>query len=137
MTKKNLLVLWGVLFVLCAGLGFVPLGGEVPAPVQAAMTAVSVGFFAPPALLLYRSGKDGDRNTLRLLRNLSLASLVLTLVLLVLNLVAAVGSQLLGDLLHGMLVVISTPMLCSGYWALSLFLWACLLMASLKQLRKK
>ena len=137
MTKKNLWILWGILFILCATLGFVPLNGNLSGTVQGLLTALSVLFFVPPAMLVYRSGKASDRNALRLIRNLSLASLSLTLVLLVLNLVAAVGSQTLGNLLHGMLVVISAPMLCSGYWALSLFLWACLLMSSLQLLRKK
>ena len=35
------------------------------------------------------------------------------------------------------LVVVSTPMVASGYWVLSLFLWACLLMVSLKKCQKK
>ena len=137
MTGKKLFALWGVLFVICAGLGFVPLKGELSGTVQGLLTAVSVVFFAPPAVLVYRAGKSSDRDTLKLVRNLSLASLTLTLVLLVLNLVSAMGSKVLGDLLHGMLVVVSAPMVCSGYWALSLFLWACLLMTSLKFLRKK
>ena len=137
MTKKNLFALWGVLFILCAGLGFVPLKGDLSGAAQGLLTALSVLFFLPPAVLVYRAGQSGDSNTLKLVRNLSLASLTLTLVLLVLNLVAAMGSPLLGDLLHGMLAVVSAPMLCSGYWALSLFFWACLLMASLQLLRKK
>ena len=137
MTKKNLFALWGALFVLCAGLGFVPLNGEPSALVQGLLTAASVLFFLPPAVLVYRAGKTGDSNTLKLVRNLSLASLGVTLVLLVLNLVSAMGSEALGDLLHGMLVVVSAPMVCSGYWALSLFLWACLMMESLKLLRRK
>ena len=49
----------------------------------------------------------------------------------------AVGSEALGNVLHYILVVVSSPMIASGHWALSLFLWACLLMVSLKQLRKK
>ena len=137
MTGKKLFALWGVLFVICAGLGFVPLKGELSGTVQGLLTVVSVVFFVPPAVLVYRAGKSSDRDTLKLVRNLSLASLTLTLVLLVLNLVSAMGSKVLGDLLHGMLVVVSAPMVCSGYWALSLFLWACLLMTSLKFLRKK
>jgi len=35
--------------------------------------------------------------------------------------------------LHIMLVIVSSPMVCSGNWALSLFLWACLLVASLRK----
>lgn len=126
MQKKYLFALWGVLFILCAALGFVP---EPQGMLKYVMTAASVLFFLPPALLLYRS----DRDTALLIRNLSALSLGMTLVTLVLNFVLAVSSETLGNILHYILVVVSCPMICSGYWALSLFLWACLLMASLKK----
>ena len=130
MNKKVLFVLWGVLFILCAGLGFVP---EPQSAWKVAMTVLSVLFFLPPALLLWQA----DRNTAMLIRNLSLLSLGVTLVVLILNFVLAVSSETLGNVLHYVLVVVSAPMICSGYWVLSLFLWACLLMVSLKKLRKK
>ena len=126
MNKKTLLVLWGVLFVLCAGLGFIP---EPQGFLKGLMTALAVLFFLPPAWLLYR----GDRETVLLIRNLSALSLGVTLVTLILNFVLAVSSEFLGNVLHYVLVVVSAPMICSGYWVLSLFLWACLLMASLKK----
>ena len=125
MNKKYLFILWGVLFVLCAGLGFLP-------ETNGWMTAASVLFFLPPALLLYK----GDRNTALLVRNLSALSLGVTLVTLILNFVLAVSSETLGNILHYVLVIVSAPMVCSGYWVLSLFLWACLLMVSLKRLKK-
>jgi len=130
MNKKVLFVLWGVLFLLCAGLGFLP---EPRGVLKGLMTALSVLFFLPPALLLYRA----DRNTSCLIRNLSALSLGVTLVTLILNFVLAVGSELLGNVLHYILVIVSAPMICSGYWVLSLFLWACLLMGSLKKLQIK
>ena len=130
MNKKTLFVLWGVLFILCAGLGFVP---EPQGALRMVLTALSVLFFLPPALLLYRA----DRNTALLVRNLSLLSLGITLVTLILNFVLAVGSETLGNILHYILVVVSAPMVASGYWVLSLFLWACLLMVSLNILKKK
>ena len=130
MNKKVLYTLWGVLFLLCAGLGFLP---EPRGVVKGLMTALSVLFFLPPALLLYRA----DRNTACLIRNLSALSLGVTLVTLILNFVLAVGSEFLGNVLHYILVIVSAPMICSGYWVLSLFLWACLLMGSLKKLQKK
>jgi len=133
MTKKTLFVLWGVLFGLCAGLGFVPADGVV----RGIFALVSFAFFVPPGLLVYRAFRETDRDVLQLVRNLSLASLILTALVLVLNLLSAMGSELVGDLLYGILVVVSTPMVCSGYWALSLFLWACLLMTTLKLLQKK
>ena len=130
MNKKNLFVLWGVLFILCAGLGFLP---EPAGLLKGLMTALSVLFFVPPALLLYHA----DRETALLIRNLAALSLGVTLVTLILNFVLAVSSEFLGNVLHYVLVVVSTPMICSGYWVLSLFLWACLLMVSLQNLRKK
>ena len=133
MKKSTLFGLWAGLFIICAGLGF------IPSPAGAAkvlLTALSIGFFVPPAVLLYRAKKTGDGHTLQLLRNLSALSLLATMVLLVLNFLSAFWPKFWGDLLHGMLVVVSSPMVCSGYWALSLFGWACLLMTSL-QLAKR
>ena len=125
MNQKVLFALWGVLFILCAGLGFLP-------EATGWMTALSILFFLPPALLLYK----GDKNTVLLVRNLSLLSLGVTLVTLILNFVLAVSSETLGNILHSVLTIVSAPMICSGFWVLSLFLWACLLMASLKFLKK-
>jgi hypothetical protein len=122
------------LFIICAALGFIPVPSGV---VQAVFTILSVLFFLPPVVLLYRAGKAGNRSAALLIRNLSLASLGLTLLVLILSVVSAVQSEFLGNFLHGILVIISTPMICSGYWVLSLFLWACLLVYSLQILRKK
>ena len=93
-------------------------------------------FFLPPAVLVYRAGKREDVYTLKFLRNLSLASLCLTLTLLVGNLLTALRSEFLGNVLYGILIIVSCPMVCSGYWVLSLFLWACLLITALGFLRK-
>ena len=125
MTDKTLYILWGGLFALCAGLGFLPEASWVT-------TLVSIVFFLPPAMLLRR----GKADTVKLIRNLSMLSLVLTAVLLVVNFLAAVRSEALGSLVHCLLVVVSSPMVCSGHWAMSLFLWACLLMVSLRKLKK-
>ncbi|MBQ8833476.1 MAG: hypothetical protein IJ001_12715 [Oscillospiraceae bacterium] len=130
MTKKQLYLLWGVLFIICAGLGFIP---EPEGAVRIFLTVLSVAFFLPPAVLVYRAMKEHDRAELMLVRNLSAASLGLTLVTLVLNVAAAMSSETLGNILHTVLVVVSTPMICSNFWFLSLFLWACLLMVTLQQ----
>ena len=127
MKQKLLYTLWGCLFSLCAGLGFIPEPVETQARI---MTFLSVLTFLPPALLLYR----GNAADARLIRNLSGLSLGLTLVLLVLNFLTALRSEFLGSVLHYILVMVSSPMICSGHWAMSLFLWACLLVASWKQL---
>ena len=129
MKNKTLYILWAVLFGLCAGLGFFR---EVVTGGQWRMTALSVLFFAPPGALLWRARKKKDEHTRLLIRDLSGASLGLTLVLLVANLMAALGSEWLGNFLDALLTVLSAPMKASGYWALSLFLWAVLFIASLK-----
>lgn len=132
MNNKALFALWGGLLILCAGLGFIP---EPSGAARVALTALSLACFLPPAALLRRAARKPDRKISGLVRNLSALSLGLTLLLLILNFLSALRSELLGNILYGILIVVSSPMACSGYWALSLFLWACLLMVSLKQLR--
>ena len=134
MNRKFLFTLWGVFFILCAGLGFIP---EPTGVLRAALTAVSVAFFLPPAVLVYTAGKSADSHTLKLVRNLAALSLVLTLVLLVANVLCAMGSAWLGSVLNSLLIIVSAPMICSGYWVVSLFLWACLLIASLSALKQR
>ena len=128
MKKTVLFALWGGLFVISAALGL--------ADNTKAGLWVSILFFLPPSLLLYDAGKAGDKSAVLLIRNLAALSLGLTLVLLILNVIFAVKSQAVGNFLHGILGVVSTPMLASGYWALSLFLWACLLMVGRKLAKK-
>ena len=134
MSRKDLYALWAVFFILCAGLGFIPEPGQV---LSVFMTGMSVLFFVPPAVLVYRAAGAKDKDTLKLVRNLSALSLGVTVTALVLNLLGAVYSDVLGNILHYFLVVVSSPMIASGYWVLSLFLWACLLIAAEKQRKKK
>lgn len=133
MKQKQLFTLWGVMFIVCAGLGFIP---EPVGVLKGVLTICALAFFVPGGLLLRLGYQKKDRHTLALVRNLSAASLTLTLVLLVLNFLTALHSQALGDVLYYVLTMVSSPMVCSGYWALSLFLWACLLAVSLQCLRK-
>lgn len=129
MKRKTLYILWATLFILCAGLGFIP---EPEGVAATALMVLSIVFFVPPALLLYRA----DASDAKLIRNLAALSLGLTLALLVLNFLTAFSSEVLGQILHYVLIIVTSPMICSGHWAMSLFLWACLLMASLKQTRR-
>ena len=132
MKPKNLFALWGGLFVLCAALGFV---NTASTALQVLMTVLSIAFFLPGALLLRLSKETGNREIALLVRNLSAASLILTAVLMIANFLSALAPKLLGDILHSMLIVVSAPMICSGYWALSLFLWACLMIYAIKLLK--
>ena len=133
MNKKLLYLLWAGLFILCACCGFIP---QPEGPLVLLMTICSLLFFLPPGLLLWDSGRQQDLHTIKLIRNLSALSLGLTLVLLILNFLTVLRSEFLGSVLHYILVIVSSPMICSGHWAMSLFLWACLLMASVRQLKR-
>ena len=132
MKAKTLFILWGGLFVLCASLGFV---NTESVAAQVLMTTLSIAFFIPAALLLYKCKESGNRSIALLVRNFSAASLLLTAVLLIANFLSVLAPAWLGNILHIMLVIVSAPMICSGYWALSLFLWACLMIYAIKLLK--
>ena len=133
MSNKVLYVLWGGSFILCAGLGFIP---EPEGALATVLLLASVVFFLPPAVILYRAKRYGDEHNRKLICLLAALSLGATLILLLLNFLCATRSQVLGTMLYYLLVVVSSPMICSGYWVLSLFLWACLLTASLQKDKK-
>ena len=130
MNKKLLFALWGILYILCAGLGFLPQPEGIR---RFLLTALAVVFFLPPAILL----ATGDPQSRKLIRNLSIASLSLTVVLIIANMLSIRGSTALGDGLYAMLIVISSPMVCGGNWLISLFLWACLLTVSIQHSKKR
>lgn len=130
MNRKFLLALWGSLFVLCALLGLIP---KPEGALRVCLTVVSLVFFVPGFLLL----RAGSRSTVQLVRNLSALSLVLTLVCLIANMACVLASEAVGNLLYIILTVVSAPMVCSGFWALSLFLWACLLICAWQKTRRK
>lgn len=127
MKNRFLFALWGAMFILCAGLGFIP---EPAGVLKGLLTGLAILFFLPPAMLVWKGRREKDRTPLLLVRNLSIASLSLSVVLIIANFLTAFRSELMGDILHGVLVVVSSPMICSGHWAMSLFFWACLLIAS-------
>lgn len=136
MNQKKLLRTWAGLFILCALMGFLPAATVTR---KTLMIGLSLSFFVPPAMLIHRAVKDPkpDRNLLRLIRNLSLLSLATTTLALILNFMSVMWSTAVGNALYALLVVVSSPMVCSQYWLLSLFGWACLLMVCLKYLKNK
>ena len=134
MNKNTLYPVWAGFFILCGGLGFIP---EPQGFLRFLMIALSLGFFLPPALLLYGAWQKKDRFTLKLIRNLALTSLILTVVVLIFSVMSITASEALGNFLHVLLVLISVPMVCGQYWVMSLFCWACLLLVSGKLLKKK
>ena len=134
MKRSSLLALWGILYIICAGLGFIP---EPEGGVRVLLLMISLVFFVPPAIVLYDAIRCGDQKTVRLIRLLSAASLGITLLLIILSILTAASGEALGSMLNVLLVVLSAPMFCSNYWALSLFLWAALLTASFTAKKKE
>jgi len=123
---------WCVLYVVCACLGLMgqPRGFGIVLYVLAALC-----FFVPGGLLLYWGIREGSRKTVLTVRILAILSLSLSLIALVANFLSILGTEALGNALYVVLVLVSVPMVCGQYWVMSLFLWACLLMASF--IRKK
>ncbi len=133
MKRKLIYGLWGCLYILCVGLGFVknPEGfGKI------LLTLTSLIFFLPGVYLLYDAFRTQNRKAVLQIRWISLLSLALTLILLVLNFLSVSWSASAGNALYELLILVSAPMVCSQYWILSLFLWACMLMASFRKLAK-
>ena len=130
MNKTSYYTVWAGIYILCAGLSFIP---EPAGFLKFLMMALSLGFFLIPALLLYRAKKERDGFSVKLIRNLSLASLILTAAVLIISVLSFLAPEWVGNFLHILLILVSVPMVCGQYWVLSLFCWACLLMVSLKK----
>ena len=125
--------IWCGLFILCAILGFIP---EPAGLVKGLLVLAAVAFFVPGWVLLYRADRHKDAAHAKAVSAISGCSLGMTLLLLVLNFLSGKASEAAGRVVYGFLVIFSSPMICSQYWVLSLFLWACLLMTGLSLFKK-
>lgn len=130
MKKSYIYAVWAVLYCLCAGLGFVR---EPEGVGKTLLIACSFIFFMPPFLMAWVASKSEDRQTLKELRIISLIALGLTLLLLVLNFLSVYMNAQSGLVLYVLLVLFTAPMVCGQYWAMPIFMWACLLMVSLRR----
>lgn len=129
MKNKTLFALWGGMYILCGLLGL------SPESAGAGRILLALAFFLPPFLIFRQAKAKADNRTLSLLRNLSAASLGITALLIGLNVASLGASEAMGNLLHVLLVILSSPMVCGGNWFVSLFLWACLLIAAQKEMK--
>lgn len=134
MKKVILYEVWVILYALCAGLGHI----TEPTDTQAiALTLMSLIFFVPGVVLLVDALRSNDKKTLVQLRWISALSLGLTLIFMVANVLSVLSSETVGNALYEILIFVSVPMVCCQYWLLSMFLWACLLFATLPGRKKK
>ncbi|MBE6925733.1 MAG: hypothetical protein E7461_02705 [Ruminococcaceae bacterium] len=135
MTRKGKLALsWFGMYVLCTVFGFINTNNGF---LQAIFALCAIGFFLPGGILLYEAVTDKDRKTVRWIRGISITSLVLTALLIILNALTIASGEAVGNRMNGLLIIVSTPMFASQMWALSLFLWACLLMGSFYKKTKR
>ena len=125
---------WYSLLLICALLGFLP---EPKGFWKFLCVTMSIVSFIPGGLLLKFAADRQDKKAIRRIRNISIVSLSLTVVLYTLNVASALMSKIWGDIFYVMLVVGSTPMICAQYWVLSLFGWAMLMWFAITLLRKK
>lgn len=134
MKEKVLYCLWAFVYAVCTALGFL---GEVQGVGRVFLVLAAVMFFLPPAMLVALGIREEKKKLLKTVRLIAIVSLVLTLIFFIANVAVAVGAEKTNALLHVCLAVVSTPMFCGQYWALSLFLWACLLFATFLKPKKQ
>jgi len=132
MKEKILYAVWACLYILCVGFGTVE-NPEGARKVLLVLTAVI--FFLPGALLVHHGISTGNKKVLLRLRITAITSLSLTAIALAANLLSVGASATAGQRLYELLVLVSAPMMCMQYWVVSLFLWACLLMASFTKIK--
>ena len=134
-SKTKELILYGAwlcLYILCVGLGTVE---NIEGVGKVFFVLTSLIFFLPGSCLLVMGKQENNKKTVLRVRIIAICSLVLTVVVFCINVMAA-AAGMVSPVFHDLLNVVSAPMFCSQYWVLSLFGWACLLMTSL-QLAKR
>ena len=121
-----LYAIWLCLYILCVGLGTV---GQMEGIGKVFFILTALIFFIPGIILLVMGIREKNKKTVLRVRMIAVCSLVLTVVLFCVNIVAAAAGRV-SPVLHDLLNLVSAPMFCSQYWVISLFGWASLLSAS-------
>ena len=134
MKEKVLSFSWLGMYILCAGLGTITQRSVFGSVI---LTILSLVFFIPPAILLYQGLTSQNHKILFRIRMISLASLSLTLCLIILHILTVFANETIGKFLNDLLIVISAPMFCCAWQWVSLFLCACLFVSSFPKMWKK
>ena len=121
-----LYAIWLCLYILCVGLGTVD---QMEGIGKVFFILTALIFFIPGTMLLVMGIREKNKKTVLRVRMIAVCSLVLTVVLFCVNIVAAAAGRV-SPVLHDLLNLVSAPMFCSQYWVISLFGWASLLSAS-------
>ena len=127
MKFRSVWLSWLYMFILCAVLGFIP---EPYGLIKALMVLLSVACFVPGFLLAHRGRA-------RQVRHLALIWLIAATVLVMCNFASVLMPRVWGSIFYYALVIVASPMVCGQYWAVSLFLGACVWMYAISVDRKK
>lgn len=122
--------LWAVLFAVTAAMGFIP---SPEGTTKLICQLMAGAFFIPGWMILAKANKDEAPKHKLVVRNLCIASLSATIVLMVLNILSAAWSETVGNALHAALTIVSAPMICGQGYLMGLFMWGCLLMGSMSK----
>lgn len=133
MKKIVLYTLWAALYIICVALGTITGAEGIQ---KAALSCMALVFFVPGIWLLVNAKRQSDRKEQMRIFIISAVSLGVTVVFLLLNFASIFFSEEAGAVLHDVLNLVSAPMYCAQSWVLSLFLWACLLVAALPRKEK-
>ena len=131
MKKHKVEILYGIWAVMYIGAVLLSLIDNVQGVGAVLLNIYSVLFFVPGGILAYWAIRQRDKVQLRLLRIISGVSLSVTGVVLVIIFLFVQGSSLLGKILNSFLILLSALFMIAPFWAASIFLWACLLMATI------
>ena len=133
MKKIGLYTLWAVLYIICVALGTITGAEGIQ---KAALVCMALVFFVPGVWLLVDAKRQKDRKEQTRIFIICITSLGITVLFLLLNFASVFFSEEAGAVLHDALNLVSAPMYCAQSWVLSLFLWACLLVASMPRKKK-
>lgn len=131
MKKHKVGILYGIWAVMYVAAVLLSLLDNVQGGGLVLLNIYAFLFFIPGGILVYWAIREKCRIQLRLLRWVSGVSLGLTVALLVVTFLCVNASVQVGRILYSFLILVSAPMLISYNWAVSLFLWACLLVTTL------
>ena len=93
MKMKPFWLSWLYMFILCAVLGFIP---EPTGFFKILLALVAAAFFVPGFVLLTKADHRDDEKTIRIVRNIAIAALVLAVGLILLNFASVLMSKAWG-----------------------------------------
>lgn len=129
--KSVVYTVWAVWYLICL---FLSLGAPPQGFAKVTFVVTSLAFFVPPFYLLYLSKKDAK--TIKIVRNISAASLIAFAVLLALIFLSVKWSATAGLVLDRLFKIFCAPVVCGQFWVVGLFLWASLLRVCVLMLKK-